>query len=234
MINKKRGVGIKLPNGQTKTLLYIIPSKDGYILTVPHSDTHVTILDKGIVISSHVTHQLTDEHDHLGELSKSDDFNNVIDRALRLHKLEENEYDRPLFYLTKKGMNLVNERQLVWIEEESKDQIATYIDIPSMISRARDTAIELSKAPESFFGRCRARDLLSNSEVEVGFPGTQDNIGIVDIDGELYEIDLTSFLDMKTKSPLHDIFKPLGIPIISNELEKRLKDIIDRAFLRGK
>jgi len=223
---KKYVAGIKFPDGQIKNLMIFAPSKDGYVLTVPHSNIHVTLLTKNGFVSSHVKNQISGNYEHLGELSKSKEYNDIIERALGLRKLNEEEYDTIVLYFTQKGIDLFNEPKFVWIEKKSKNQTSTYLDLPSMISKAKDTAIELSKSPKSFFGLCHARDLISNKEIEVGISNIQEKIGIIEIDGDLYEIDLSSFLDLETKSPLYEILEPLGIPILYKDIQKRLQDII--------
>lgn len=226
---KKRAWGIKLPDGKKKDLLLLIPSRDGYILTVPYSNTHVTILDQGDHISTHAKNQIMSKYDHLGELSKSEKYDDVIEGAIKLRKLDEAEYDTIVFYLTKRGIDILNERQLVWIEEKSKEQISQYLDLSSTISKAQDTARELAKSPESFFGLCCARELLSNNEIEVGISNIQEKLGIIKDEGVLYEFDLSSFLDLETESPLSGILEPLGIPILHKDIKKRFQDIITRA-----
>lgn len=195
--------------------------------TVPHSERQVTILKEGNAISSHVTYQKIGRHEHLGRLSKGDDYEGVLEEALTVRKLGEDELDTPVLYFTKKGSFLINKPEIKMITIEFKEYIGTYFDIAENIFERIQVLREISKSPASFIGVCQAREILSNDEIEMGI--LENGRTIIEHDDGLYEIDITSFIKLGDKeNPLLEILGPIGIPSLYDDIQKRLKDIIEK------
>ena len=55
-------------------MLYFVRSSSGYELGVPYSNRHVTYVNEGNAISSHLTYQsnYTNKHIHIGRLTVAD------------------------------------------------------------------------------------------------------------------------------------------------------------------
>ena len=228
MKRKEKVFGVKFPDGQIMTLLYMVPSRDGYVLTVPYSDSHITLIINDDVVNSHSTDQLTDKHEHLGEYKKSEDYEAMFEKALKPRQLKESEFDRPVVYITRKGWDkLIMDPNLTFVEEETERRVLTYVDLPDTISRRLEVIDELRESPESFFGLCSAGDLLTNREIMLGID--ENELGITEFEGSLYEIDISAFLNFQdTENPLCSILKPFGMPKIWQDIQKRLENILNK------
>ena len=123
-------------------------------------------------------------------------------------------------------MELLNQPSDILIETETDKERIVILDLLRFFNNSKKMAFELSQNLLKLFGGCTAGEILSNEEYEVGFT-TRETV-VIQIDGNLYEVDIKAYLDMANKdNPLQEIFTPLGFPSLMPELDKRLKEVID-------
>ena len=224
---KKIALGIKFLDGEIKNVLYLSPTRNGYVMAIPDFHKHTTIVDEGDVISSHTTDQITLKRTRLGELLKNGDYDEVLEKTYKLRKLEEDEYDKPVIYWTRKGIELFGEPYIKFDVVEAKEYVGYYVDLSRMFADIEPLAREFIRSPESFYGTGIAKDVLSNEDIMLGMES--DKIGIVEIDEELYEMDLTTLLDpLETETPLRRVIEPLGFISLIPAMRKRFQDITDK------
>ena len=226
MREKPLKIGILFPDGEVKSLLYGQPTENGFVYGISHSSTHITALPEPHSVSFHLTNQSMNTKQHLGRIIKDGDYEDLLWKALNPKKIVDNGLDEKVAYITKRGVELLNQPSDILIETETDQERILILDLLRFFNNSIKMAFELSQNILKLFGGCTASEILSNEEYEAGFT-TRETV-VIEVDGDLYEVDIKAYLDLTNKeNPLQEIFTPLGFPSLIPELDKRLKEVID-------
>jgi len=228
MKQKRTKVGIKFPDGDIKGLFYGNPSKDGFVYGVSYADTHITALPETHDISFHLTNQSKNTKQHLGRIITDRDYDDVQLKALNPKIVADEGLNEQVGFITKRGMELLNQPSdiIIIIESETNEERIFILDLLKFFNNSVKMLIELSKELHNVFGLCTAREILSNKEYEAGF--TSRETAIIEVDGDLYEVNIKAYLDLANQeNPLQEIFRPLGLPSMIPELNRRFIQVLE-------
>lgn len=227
MRKKPLRVGILFPDGDIKGLAYGKPTKDGFVYGVSHADTHITALPETHSVSFHLTNQSMRTRQHLGRIIKDRDYEDVQLKALNPKIVSDEGLDEQVGFITKRGMELLNQpSDIVIIESETDDERILILDLLKFFNNSVKMLLELSKEIHNVFGLCTAREILSNKEYEAGY--TSRDTAIIEVDGELFEVNFKAYLDLvNEENPLQEVFRPLGLPNMVTELKRRFTQVLE-------
>jgi len=214
------------PDGDVRWLFFGAPSKDGIVYGVSHSNTHITALPETNSVSFHLTTQSTSTKQHLGRIIKDGNYEDLQLKALNPKIIQDDGLDEKVIYITGRGMELLNQPSKIFKETETDKEKIFLIDLFGFFKNSIEVFIELKKDFLNLFGLCIARDIISNDEFEAGF--TSRETAVIEVDGNLYEVDIKAYLDLANeKNPLQEIIGPLGLPNLMLELDRRFKEVIE-------
>ena len=129
MKKKRIKIGILFPDGDVKWLLFGTPSKDGYLYGVSYADTHITALSDSKSISFHLTYQKLKKWQRLGEIIKDGNYENILFTALNPKQLMDDDLDEDVVYITKRGMELLNQPSDIMKESETDQERIIILDM---------------------------------------------------------------------------------------------------------
>jgi hypothetical protein len=229
---KREKFWIKFPQGRLEEVAFFSPSSSGYVLGVPDSDQHITVVEEGKSISSHRTLQAKGESDHLGRMKLSDLNERFWVDTLKMRKLPKNQLDRTVFYLTKKWHPLLDVPDDVFFEkEETEKEIVSYIDLDEFFKRVSLFLQQLRSRPEEFMGLCPAREILTSRKIVVGLLVDGNGKAVMKIDDALYQMDLSPIIETffrETNSvpsnPLFNLLQSVGFMAFKSNFLQRLKE----------
>ena len=227
MKQRRFKTGILFPDGDIKGLVYGNPSKDGFVYGVSYADTHITALPETHVISFHLTNQIKNTKQHLGRIIKDRDYEDVQLKALNPKIVSDEGLDEQVGFITKRGMELLNQpSDIIIIESETNEERIFILDLLKFFNNSIKMLLELSKELLNVFGLCAAKEILSNKEYEAGL--TSRETAIIKVDGDLYEVNIKAYLDLvNEENPLQEVFRPLGLPSIIPELNRRFMQVLE-------
>jgi len=226
MKQRRFKTGILFPDGDVKWLLYGAPTKDGFVYGISHADTHITALPDTKSVSFHLKNQKLKKWKHLGRIIKDGNYEDLQQKVLNPRVIVNEGLDEQVVYITKRGMELLNQPSDIIIETETDQERIFLLDLLSFFNKSKKMFSEFSQNFLNLFGLCTAREILSNNEYEAGI--TSRETVIVEVDGDLYEIDIKSFLDLTNEeNPLQDLLSSLGIPSLIPEFDRRLLEVLE-------
>jgi len=226
MKEKRLKIGILFPDGEVKWLAYGASTKNGFVYGVSYSDTHITALPETHSVSFHLKNQSIGMYQHLGRLIKDGDYESLQLKALNPIILMDDGLDEKVAYITKRGMELLNQPSDILIETETDQERILILDLLCFFDNSKKMAHDLSQNYLKLFGACTAREILSNEEYEAGL--TTRETSIIEVDGKLYEVDIKAYLDWTNmENPLQEIFTTLGFSSLLPELDKRFREVIE-------
>jgi hypothetical protein len=194
---------------------------------VTRSNQHITLVDEGLSISSHITDQTKKTQDrdrwkHLGRLYKSDMQEQMWLDQLKPRLIGNEELDKNLIYFTDNWNSIFNPLETDFFRKKiTPKETISYLDMDAIVNPVQNLVQQLASRPDAFCGSCTTRELLVRDEIEMGL--LNNGRVIIEVDNELWEIDILSFLTVG--SPLFRIWESLGFAAIDRDIMKRLEEI---------
>ena len=214
------------PSGKEYPIGFLSPSADGFVLgkaqTRKEESSHLTILKKKGTISAHITSQNAlrkRQYFHpfsLKELTAR--FQMLLDNKI-IFQLTEDQMSQDVVYITKGFLNWYDllVKALFQTKREGKT-IVYVINFRNLIEKFPSLFDMLRNSITSFFGLCKARDMLTNDAIVAGI--TNSKLLIIPIENELIGIELGVFTDFlflpsmnksQLRNPLAELYESLGI-----------------------
>jgi hypothetical protein len=232
MEKKRHKFGIKFPKGKVEEIAFSSSSRSGSVFGLTHSDEHITLINEGDSFSSHATVQSTKKQNHVGRVLKSDLTDKFWLEILRPRKLEDGELDQTMRYLTKKFISVLNTPEDRFLKV-TEDKSVSYLDLDAYFEYICSVSRQLISSPDEFLGYCPVRHLLSSKEIECG--QLENGRFVAKCEGEIYEMDFSSFRDILYKqensifnNPLSALLGSLGVTRFNDSLLERLKEMFPR------
>ncbi len=144
------------PDGDVRWLLFGAPSKDGIVYGVSHANTHITALPETNSVSFHITTQSTSTKQHLGRIIKDGNYEDLQLKALNPKIIQGDGLDEKVFYITERGMELLNQPSKILKETETDKEKILLIDLFGFFQNSLELLNELKKDFLNLFGRARA------------------------------------------------------------------------------
>lgn len=235
---KEERFGIKLPNSEVEKIMFISRSSSGFVFGVTHSNRHIQLVNEGSSISTHTTIQDEHKRDHIGRLFSSEIDERFWFNILKPRKLSSNDLDNQVFYFTKNWERFLNmPEDKFFKKKENETEIISYLDLDELFKEAFAFVQQFASSPERFWGFCVAREMLSRDEIEIGL--LENKKAIIKIEGELWEIDISSIQDIFNMSetpsfdnPLLAVWKNLGLMSLNEDLLNRFRATFPKADVK--
>jgi len=228
--------GIKFPDGEVKEIAFGSASSSGMVYGVPHTGKHITLIDERNALSSHLTEENTRKPPtHLGKVLRNEMTDRLWVEILKLRKLEDSELDQTMTYFTKKFGSLFNVPDEICFKV-TDDKSMSYLDLDA-ISKYRYSCVQdLQKSPDTYFGKCPVRKMLSAENIECGL--LDNGKFLLSMDKDIYEIDLSALLQAFSiqntsipQNPLLNVLKALGMTTFGENLTERLKELLSETYV---
>ena len=214
-------------SGKEYEIGFLSPCADGLVIgTAQIGDTapsHLTVLKKDGKVASHITYQ-----DHsskrqwfppmtTNELSAR--VQALIDQRL-IFQLTPEEQSQEVLFLTQKLENFFNSLiAALYQKEVSEKQVFHILNIKNLFEMLPILVQEIKEKPMDYFGRCQAKELLTDKSKVIGL--SESGLAILPAENELIGIRVTDLLGanfmgvptgLQVGSVLNDVYGSLGLP----------------------
>jgi len=214
------------PAGEEYQIGFLSPCKDGYVLGTSQIEkeesSHLTILRKKGTISAHITPQKpSKERQYFLPLSVKEfaaRFRSLLDNKM-VFQLSQEQLSEDVMYVTTKFEDWLNALvKALFQKKTTKKEIVHILNFKNLYDQLPKLVDEFRTAPQSFFGLCKAKDMLKNNSIIAGV--SDSKILIIPIEKELIGIDFRVFTNFdfipsmdrsQLSNPLTEFYQSLGI-----------------------
>jgi len=111
-------------------------------------------------------------------------------------------------------------------KKRSKKEVVHILNFKRLIEQLPKLIDKLKKSPQSFFGICRAKDILKDSSIIAGL--SKSRILIIPLENEVIGVDFRVFTSfdftpsmnqLEISNPLTEIYQSIGIPQYIREIQ---------------
>lgn len=236
MDKKKHRLYLISPSGKEYEIGFLSPCKDGFVLGTRQIEgietSHLTVISKKGAISSHITRQdITREKKYFPPLTKKE----IVEKFQSLKaenffcELSTKQLSEEIFYVTQRLFDWLDSLfQALYEERVLTDEVIHILNFERLIKKLPTLIKEISESPYSFFGLCRARDILFDTSKIAGI--TNSGMLIVPFENGLYNINLSMITDFNFEptlekrhisSPFVEITRAIGIPQYMEETKNK-------------
>jgi len=228
------------PTGEKYQVGFLSPCRDGIVLGTSQikkvDSAHLTIIRKKGEILAHITpQQPSAERRWFPPTSVRDvtaRFLSLVEKKL-VFQLSSAQLSEEVLYVTEKFRDWFDALiGALYQERSSKKEILHILNFKSLIEQIPKFIEELRESPESFFGLCKAGDILKNKAIVAGFSSSK--LLIIPLENELIGVDFGVFTNFdfipsinqsEISNPLAEFYKNIGIPQYFKE------EIMEKKFL---
>jgi hypothetical protein len=223
---KKQKLVIISPSGEEYQIGFLSPCTDGFVLGTSQikkeEGSHLTILHKKGTISAHITSQKPSKErqcflpSSVKELAKR--FQLLLENKM-VFQLTQEQMSEDVIYLTRKFEDWYNTLvKALFQKKTTKREIIHILNFKNLFEQLPQLVDELKSSSQSFFGLCKAKDMLENDSIVAGVSNSR--ILIIPIEKELIGIDFRVFIDFdfmpsmnksQLNNPLTEFYQSLGI-----------------------
>ncbi|MCJ7633287.1 hypothetical protein MUP77_12975 [Candidatus Bathyarchaeota archaeon] len=223
---KKHKLLVISPAGEEYQIGFLSPCRDGFILGTSQIEkgegSHLTILSKKGTISAHITPQKpSKERQYFLPLSVKEfaaRFRSLLDNKM-VFQLSQEQLSEDVMYVTIKFGDWLNALvKALFQKKTTKNEIVHILNFKNLYDQLPKLVDEFRTAPQSFFGLCKAKDMLKNNSIIAGV--SDSKILIIPIEKELIGIDFRVFTNFdfipsmdrsQLSNPLTEFYQSLGI-----------------------
>jgi hypothetical protein len=223
---KKHKLILVAPSGEEYQVGFLSPCKEGFVLGTSQVDqgesSHLTILRKKGIVSAHITPQKTSrERQYFPPLSVKEfaaRFQSLVDNKI-VFQLSQEQLSEDVMYVTRKFEEWFNALvKALFQKKTTKTEIIHIVNFKKLFNQLPKLVEEFKTAPRSFFGLCKAKDILKDNSVIAAV--SSSGVLIIPIEKELIGIDLRAFTNFdfipsmersQLTNPIDEIHKSLGI-----------------------
>jgi hypothetical protein len=223
---KKHTLLIISPAGEEYQIGFLSPCKDGYVLGTSQIEkgksSHLTILRKQGTISAHITPQKPlEEKQYFPPFSIkkfTERFRSLLDNKT-VSQLSQEQLSEDVMYVTRKFEDWFNALvKALFQKTTTKKEIVHILNFKKLFDQLPKLVDEFRTAPQSFFGLCKAKDMLKDNSIIAGVSNSK--ILIIPIEKELIGIDFRVFTNFdfipsmdrsQLSNPLTEFYQSLGI-----------------------
>jgi hypothetical protein len=239
---RKRKLLFISPSGRKYQIGFLTPCRDGYVLGTSRIEkkesSHLTILRKKDTISAHVTPQEpSKEREYFPPSSVKEfsaRFRTLVDNKV-IFQLSQEQLSEDVMYLTRKFQDWFNTiAKILFQKKTTKKEIIYTFNVKNLLDKLPKLVDEIRTAPQSFFGLCKAKDMIRDNSIVAGISSSE--ILIIPIEKELIGIDFRAFTNFdftpsmdraRINNPLSELYQSLGI---NQYLQK---EIMEKKFLEN-
>jgi len=236
---KKHKLLLISPTGHEYQVGFLSPCRNGFVLGTSQIEkvdsSHLTIIRKKGKLSAHITAQKHPrKRQYFLPISITEvvaRFQSLIDKRM-VFRLSPQQLSEEVLYMTEKFAEWYNAlMKALYRKKTSKKEVIHILNFKNLIERLPRLVDELKESPHSFFGLCKAKDILKDSSIIAGFSSSR--ILIIPLENELIGVDFRVFTNSdftpsmnqpEISNPLTEIYQRMGIP-------QYIKEIHERKFL---
>lgn len=223
---KKQKLTIISPSGEEYQIGFLSPCTDGFVLGTSQLNTgegsHLTVLNKKGTVSAHITTQKQPtERQYFLPFSVKEfatRIQSLLDNKM-VFQLSQEQLSEDVMFLTRKFEDWYNTLVKALFQKRTTEKEIVYIiNFKKLFDQLPELVNQLKTSPQSFFGLCKAKDLLRNNSRIIGV--TNSGILILPIEKELIGIDFRVFTNFafmpsmdksQLSSPIAEFYQSLGI-----------------------
>jgi hypothetical protein len=222
---KKHKLLVISPAGEEYQIGFLSPCRDGYVLgtsQIAKESSHLTILRKKGTILAHITpQQPSKERQYFLPLSVKEfaaRFRSLLDNKMAF-QLSPQQLSDDVMYVTRKFEDWFNALiKALFQKKTTKKEIVHILNFKNLLDQLPRLVDEFRTAPESFFGICKAKDMLKNNSIIAGISNSK--ILIIPFEKKLIGIDFKVFTNFdfipsmdksQLSNPLTELYQSLGI-----------------------
>jgi hypothetical protein len=223
---KKEKLILISPSGKEYEIGFLSPCADGFVLgtsqTKKEESSHLTVLSKKGTISAHITPQKPlKERQYFLPVSVKEftaRFQLLLNNKL-VFQLSQEQLSEEVMYVTKEFEKWYNSFVKALFQKKiTKKEILHIVNFKNLFDKLPELINKFKGSPESFFGLCKAKDMLANDSIIAGV--SKSKILIIPMEKELIGIDLSVFTDFnflpsmnksQLRNPLAEFYQSLGI-----------------------
>ena len=233
---KRHKLIIITPSGEEITVGFMSPSRNGLVLGVSEDNSHLTIITKKGEISAHITPQEHPEDKRYfppmttERLIKS--MKSAIEQGL-FYRLSASQLSEEVIYISQRFVDWWNSLIKALVRKESSEKEVIHIlDVRGFIDKIPKFAEELRESPPSFFGSCKAREILEDNSKALGMMAENSIKTILyPLDNELYAIDFQLIAGFNLEPEKQDLSNPIAEIMRSLGISQYMEDIKKRKLL---
>jgi hypothetical protein len=230
------------PAGEEYQIGFFSPCRDGYVLGTSQIEkeesSHLTILRKNGIISAHITPQKpSKEKQYFLPLSVRElaaRFRLLLDNKM-VFRLSQEQLSEDVMYVTTKFEDWFNAlAKALFQKKTTKKEIVHILNFKNLFDQLPKLVGEFRTAPKTFFGLCKAKDMLKDNSIIAGISNSK--ILIIPIEKELIGIDFRVFTSLdfipsmersQISNPLAELYQSFGI---SQYLQQ---EVMEKKFLEN-
>jgi len=233
---KKHKLRLVAPSGREYEIGFLSPCRDGVVLgtsKVEDVDTsHLTVIVKGETLSSHITPQDRLENRRYFHPMNTQQivkkFQRLVEEKM-VYILPSEKMSQEVMYVThelEKWFNSIID--ILYQEKVTPNEIVHVLNFKKLLGKLPRLIEEIAKAPSTFFGLCKAGEILEDESKIAGI--TNSRLLLLPFEDQLWCVNLqllTNFSFNPTlekeelSSPLDDIYRSMGIAQYLEEVKKK-------------
>ena len=236
MNKKKHKLHLVSPSGEEYELGFLTPCRDGFVLGTPHTEgvdtSHLTIISKKGILSSHITSQ---EHPqdkrYFPPMSKEEiaQKTQALAEGNFISQLTPDQLSEDVMYMTQKFIDWFESlKDALYEKKISGKEVIHTLNFKRLLRKLPQLSKEFEKSPHSFLGLCKARELLEDSSKIFGM--NSSGLIIVPFENQLYGVRFSLFADFnfvptleeqEISTPLDEIYRSIGVSEYIEEVQKK-------------
>ena len=242
MRKKREKLVIISPSGKEFKLGFLSSCKDGVVLGVSQTRgigvSHLTVLNKKGLISSHITSQSQDDREYFSPITKKEIVRRIgvlVERQMPF-SLTREQMSQNVVYFSRKLFDLFDSlRRALYQKKFTRTEKIHILNFKQVTEKAPKLFKKISDAPQEYFGICKAEELLNDKSKIAGI--TDSKIFIFRSGRKLYGINFSALMAFdfslsenhpEARGPLNEIYESFGITQYMKSLEK--KRIFEKLF----
>src|SRR4030042_6111605 len=188
---KKEKLILISPSGKEYQIGFLSPCPDGFVLGTSQAKkeegSHLTILRKKGTISAHITSQkLSKERQYFLPFSVKEftaRFQLLLDNKM-VFQLSQEQLSEDVMYVTTEFEKWYNALvRALFQKKTTKREIIHVLNFKSLFDKLPKLVDRLKNSPNSFFGLCKAKEMLTNYSIIAGV--SKSKILIIPMEKEL-------------------------------------------------
>lgn len=232
---KKEKLLIITPSGKEYEIGFLSPCKDGFVLGASQIEgmntPHLTVLNKKGTISSHITPQYQGDREYFPPLTTKEivrRYQSLVENQM-LFQLPQEQLPQNIVYVTKELFNLLDSlKKAIYQKKSTKKEKIHILNFMRATEKAPKLFKRIMDSPQSFFGMCKAGDLLKDKSKIAGI--TDSKIIVIRYRRKLYGINFSSLMafsfvpstnSQEARSPLAEIYESFGVPQYIQRIERK-------------
>jgi hypothetical protein len=239
---KKEKLILISPSGKEYQIGFLSPCIDGFVLgtsqTKEEKGSHLTIIHNEGTISAHITSQkLQKKTQSFLPLSVKEftaKVQSLLDNKM-VFQLSQEQLSEDVIYVTTEFEKWYNTLVKALFQKKiTEREIIHVINFKNLFDKLPQLVDRLKNSPNSFFGLCKAKDMLTNDSRILGV--SKSRILIIPMEKELIGIDLRVFTDFvfmpsmnksQLRNPLAEFYQSLGITQYVQQ------EVVEKKFLEN-